>query len=63
MTDWSRFQQMDPHLLVGLVNTELRNEADSLEDLCQTHDIDATALSKCLASAGYEYQVEQNQFR
>lgn len=63
MTDWSRFQQMDPHLLVGLVNTELRNEADSLEDLCRTHDIDAVALSERLTSAGYEYQEEQNQFR
>ena len=27
------FATMDPHLLVGLVNTELRNQAESLEDL------------------------------
>ncbi|NBB78625.1 MAG: DUF4250 domain-containing protein [Verrucomicrobia bacterium] len=63
MTDWSRFQQMDPHLLVGLVNTELRNEAESLQDLCRTHDIDAEALSAHLKAAGYEYRAEQGQFR
>ena len=63
MTDWSRFQQMDPHLLVGLVNTELRNKADSLEDLCRTHDIAADALLVHLRSAGYEYRAEQCQFR
>lgn len=63
MTDWSRYQQMDPHLLVGLVNTELRNQAESLDDLCRTHDIDASALLAHLQSADYEYRAEQNQFR
>lgn len=54
---------MDPHLLVGLVNTELRNNSDSLEDLCRTHDVDADALCARLASADYHYQKEQKQFR
>lgn len=61
--DWSRFEEIDPHLLLGLVNTELRNHTDSLEDLCRTHDIDAAALSSRLESAGYTYQSGQNQFR
>jgi len=61
--DWTQFASMDPHLLVGLVNTELRNHADSLEDLCQTHDVDCAALQSRLASADYHYQPEQNQFR
>jgi hypothetical protein len=63
MTDWTRLHQLDPHLLVGLLNTELRNQADSLDDLCRTHDIDAAALSARLESIGYQYQEEQNQFR
>lgn len=54
---------MDPHLLVGLVNTELRNQADSLDDLCRTHDIDAGQLCARLAEADYHYQAEQQQFR
>ncbi|MFN4872424.1 MAG: DUF4250 domain-containing protein, partial [Akkermansiaceae bacterium] len=37
--DLSRWQNMDPHLLVGLVNTELRNHSESLEDLVKTHNI------------------------
>jgi hypothetical protein len=54
---------MDPHLLVGLVNTELRNHCDSLDDLVKTHDIDSRALVAKLADADYFYQEEQNQFR
>lgn len=59
----SRYETMDPHLLVGLVNTELRNCAESLDDLAKTHGIDARQLSERLASAGYEYRPEQQQFR
>jgi hypothetical protein len=61
--DWTRFESMDPHLLVGLVNTALRNHCESLEDLCQTHDIDLQALTAKLATADYVYQAGQNQFR
>lgn len=61
--DWTQFESMDPHLLVGLVNTELRNNSESLEDLCRTHDVDSEALCARLASADYHYQADQNQFR
>ncbi len=54
---------MDPHLLVGLVNTELRNHAEDLDDLVKTHGIDQDALLSRLAEAGYEYRTEQKQFR
>lgn len=57
------FRQMDPHLLVGLVNTELRNHCASLEDLVKTHDLDRAELEEKLASGGYEYREEGNQFR
>ncbi len=54
---------MDPHLLVGLVNTELRNVAEDLDDLVKTHDLDEQALVARLATGGYEYRPEQKQFR
>lgn len=54
---------MDPHLLVGLVNTAIRDHNDDLEDLCKTHDIDQSVLIKRLAEAGYDYMPEQRQFR
>ena len=61
--DWSQFQHIDPHLLLGLINTELRNHADSLEDLCHRHDIDQEKVCAHLATANYHFQAEQNQFR
>ena len=54
---------MDPHLLVGLINTELRNNASSLGDLCRTHDLEEHVLVERLAKDGYEWRSEQNQLR
>ncbi len=59
----ANFLAMDPHLLVGLLNTELRNHCDSLDDLVKTHNLDPEALVGKMAAAGYVYQAEQNQFR
>ena len=61
--DLSRYERMDPHLLVGLVNTELRNRCESLDDLVKTHGLDPARLERRLGEAGYEYRPEQNQFR
>ena len=58
-----RFDSMDPHLLVGLVNTELRNNADDLPDLCKTHNIEEKALKDRLAQADYFFQEDSGQFR
>ena len=57
------YLEMDPHLLIGLVNTELRNHCDSLDDLVKTHALDEDKLTAKLAAAGYGYQPDQNQFR
>lgn len=59
----SHYLTMDPHMLIGLVNTELRNHCDSLEDLVKTHNLDPEKLIKVLEKAGYVYHPEQNQFR
>jgi hypothetical protein len=61
--DLSTYETMDPHLLLGVVNTEIRNHCESLDDLCKTHDLDADFLIKRLAAAGYDYRPEQLQFR
>ena len=61
--NFSKWKDMDPHLLVGLVNTELRNHSESLEDLIKTHDLPEDDLKGKLAEAGYAYRPEQNQFR
>lgn len=57
------FETMDPHLLVGLVNTELRNNARDLRDLCKTHGLKEKALIARLATADFHYSTETRQFR
>lgn len=61
--DLSTYLRMDPHLLLGLLNTELRNHCDSLDDLVKTHGLDAGKLVEKMAKAGYDYMPAQNQFR
>jgi hypothetical protein len=61
--DLSSYRRMDPHLLVGLLNTELRNQCDSLDDLVKTHDLERDLLENKMAESGYVYRPEQNQFR
>ena len=54
---------MDPHLLLGLLNTELRNHCESLDDLVKTHNLDKDLLIGKMAAADYIYHTELNQFR
>lgn len=61
--DLSRYLKMDPHMLVGLVNTELRNNSECLDDLVKTHNLDRKKLVSTLEKAGYVYQPDQRQFR
>ena len=61
--DLSTYRTMDPHLLVGVVNTAIRNHCESLEDLCATYDIESGVLIERLANAGYDFMPEQQQFR
>ena len=54
---------MDPHLLVGLVNTAIRNEHGSFQELCVAHELESENLIEKLLSAGYKFIPEQQQFR
>ena len=51
----THYLTMDPHLLVGLLNTELRNHCDSLDDLVKTHHLDRASLIEKMAAADYVY--------
>ncbi len=61
--DWTNIDSMDPNLLLGVVNTALRNHFSSLEDLCLSHDVDREKLCARLAEEDYEYIAAANQFR
>lgn len=56
-------QEMDPFILLSLINTKLRNESGSLVELCEDYNIAEANLVEKLGAFGYEYIGEINQFR
>ena len=53
----------DPIMLLSVINTKLRDEYSSLDELCSALDVDRAALESKLAAAGFEYIPAQNQFK
>ncbi len=53
----------DPFMLLSLVNTKLRDEYTSLDELCAAEDLDRDLLESRLKAAGFEYMPTINQFR
>ncbi len=60
---FARYETMDPYILLSAINLKLRDESESLEDLCRTYDIDEKKLCSRLKSVGFSYDAEQKQFR
>ncbi len=52
----------DPIMLLSYVNTQLRDNYSSLEDLGEGLDTDVNAIVEKLAAVGYQYDAEQNKF-
>ena len=52
----------DPVMLLSVINTKLRDEFSSLEDLCRSLDLDPEALCERLRKIDYEYDTQRNQF-
>ncbi len=53
----------DPILLLSVVNTKLRDNYPSLEELCHGEDADQEEIVRTLDAVGYVYQPDLNQFR
>ena len=53
----------DPAMLLSVVNTKLRDEYESLGELCAAEDVEAEELARTLAALGCVYDAAQNQFR
>ena len=53
----------DPLMLLSVVNTQLRDNYSSLEELVAAYDADQTELVQKLENAGYQYNAETNQFK
>jgi len=54
---------MDVQMLLGLVNTALRNDCENLDDLVKRHDLDESILRERLATIRMVYRPNLNQFR
>ena len=52
----------DPVILLGVVNTKLRDLYPSREALCDDMEIDRDELSEKLDAIDYTYDAERNQF-
>lgn len=52
----------DPYILLSFVNTKLRDEYGSLEELCAALDADEAALRKTLAALNRAYDAARNRF-
>lgn len=53
----------DPYMLLSVVNTKLRDDYGSLQELCASLGEDEKELTSRLAAAGFTYDPKQNQFK
>ncbi len=52
----------DPVILLGFLNTKLRDFYPGLDALCDDLELEASALTKEIAAIGYTYDSDKNQF-
>lgn len=52
----------DPVILLGVINTKLRDHYSSLEQLCDDLNVKADDIKAKLAAIGYVYNPELNKF-
>lgn len=53
----------DPFMLLSVVNTKLRDDFTSLDELCVSLDVNREELESRLHDAGFDYMLSINQFR
>ena len=52
----------DPVMLMSFCNARLRDEYESLDELCSSLDVDEGELCARLAEEDYHYHSDRNQF-
>ena len=52
----------DPMVLLSFINTKLRDDYPSFDELCRSLCADAADIKKKLASIDYSYDEEKNRF-
>ena len=52
----------DPVMLLSFINTQLRDNYNSLTELCKTYSVDINQINKTLLAIDYVYDKSINQF-
>lgn len=52
----------DPVMLLSFVNTQLRDNYNTLEELCKSYMVSEKETTDKLKTINYEYNTEKNQF-
>ncbi|WP_298440566.1 DUF4250 domain-containing protein [uncultured Ferrimonas sp.] len=55
-------RELDPMILIGIVNEKLRLGSGNLADLAAEMELDSLELEQQLSKLGYQYQSDNNQF-
>ena len=53
----------DPYMLLSFINTKLRDDFDSLDNFCESYNVDKQEIQKKLNNIGYKYIPNENQFK
>ena len=56
-------KNIDPNILLSIMNTRLRDKYDSLDVLCYDLELTKEYILKRLKDIGYNYNEEKNQFK
>jgi len=60
--DKDKVLNMDPYILLSIINMKLRDEFSSLDDLSKTYDIEENEIKEKLQPLGLHYNEATNQF-
>ncbi|MGL4991922.1 MAG: DUF4250 domain-containing protein [Sarcina sp.] len=61
--DFKNFSQMDPFMLLSIINLKLRDFYSTLDNLCEDLEINKIELEEILNKNGFEYISSLNQFK
>ncbi|KJG12954.1 hypothetical protein UB37_11105 [Photobacterium iliopiscarium] len=61
--DLSKFETMDTIMLMSIINMKIRDEFNTLDNLVKFFDIDREQLIAKLATGGFDFLPEVQQFR
>ncbi len=60
--DLDKPRNLDPNILLGIINDKLRHECMSIEDLLLEIELEREELDSILAGVGYHYNGSTNQY-